>query len=555
MPKLRCSLLVLVLGTVAPFTPLLVARAHAALCACGGHHAGLCPHGFAAGGGDPTQPGAGGPAAAPFQLTGRWNSTSQGTFFGGGTPVTLTWGFVPDGLFISGGLGEPGSPSDLIAFLDANVGDGSDTTAANPTDQSGKSWFSLFQSAYDRWESISGLTFLYEPNDSGAFLNLSGQDGVRADLRISGHFIDGQGPAPDNLAYNYFPTFGDMVIDTSNVDLYSNSADNFLRLRNVLMHEIGHGLGLNHVESNNSRQLMEPRIDLAIEGPQIDDILGIQRHYGDALEKNGGNNTQATATFATSLSLFAGWAIGVDADFTDPGQPVRMDQTDFISIDDNGDVDFFEFVAADTGLLDLRAKPVGPTYNEAAQATGPQPLPQDPMAASEQSRLIFSVVNSQGQQIAFAQAASLGDAVVFNDLAVQAGESYFVRVGGSQNTVQLYRLDAALNPAAAPGIRFDLANLPAAGQREFSLTAGGVELTVGALGQQAALGAAGQGLGVLSADEREDPQTPLSEDLLSIDGSLATPEQLLLSFDTDVRIENLEIVGLEIGGDESVLLS
>ena len=38
---------------------------------------------------------------------------------GVGTPVTLTWSFVPDGLSIPSGVGEPIAPSNLFATLDA----------------------------------------------------------------------------------------------------------------------------------------------------------------------------------------------------------------------------------------------------------------------------------------------------------------------------------------------------------------------------------------------------------------------------------------------------
>ena len=41
---------------------------------------------------------------------------------------------------------------------------------------------------------------------------------------------------------------------------------------------------------------MEPFISPGFDGPQFDDVLGAQRHYGDPLEKSGGNNTVATAT-------------------------------------------------------------------------------------------------------------------------------------------------------------------------------------------------------------------------------------------------------------------
>ncbi|MCQ6458457.1 matrixin family metalloprotease, partial [Vibrio parahaemolyticus] len=89
---------------------------------------------------------------------------------------------------------------------------------------------------------------------------------VRGDVRIGGHTIDG---SSGTLAYNFFPNTSDMVIDTAD-SFYSVTTDNSLRLRNVIMHEAGHGLGISHVESNNGSFLMEPFINLGFDGPQFD---------------------------------------------------------------------------------------------------------------------------------------------------------------------------------------------------------------------------------------------------------------------------------------------
>ena len=59
------------------------------------------------------------------------------------------------------------------------------------------------------------------------------------DMRMAGHPIDGNSGI---LAFNYFPNTGDMVIDTSD-NFFATTTSNSLRLRNVLAHEHGHGLG------------------------------------------------------------------------------------------------------------------------------------------------------------------------------------------------------------------------------------------------------------------------------------------------------------------------
>ena len=158
-----------------------------------------------------------------------------------------------------------------------------------------------------------------EPNNTGQAIDgsasPSGQLGVRPDIRIGGRSIDGQSGS-NTLAYAYFPDHGDIVFDTDNVSSFSNSNNNYRTLRNTLMHEAGHALGFSHVESNNAGILMEPFISSSYDGPQLDDILALQRNYGDALEKNGGNNNYSSATPLGIISTAQVTQIGRRGDST-----------------------------------------------------------------------------------------------------------------------------------------------------------------------------------------------------------------------------------------------
>ncbi|MEM8866077.1 MAG: matrixin family metalloprotease, partial [Planctomycetota bacterium] len=418
------------------------------------------------------------------------------------------------------------------------------------TDLREKSWFELFDQSYQRWASISGISFQYEPNDDGVPISgttaasRAGQLGVRADMRLAGHFIDGQSGS-NTLAYNYFPSAGDMVIDTSNTNFYGGQANNYRRLRNVVMHEVGHGLGFSHVESSNSRQLMEPFVNTTFDGPQLDDILAAQSSYGDAWEKNGGNDAFSTATSAGDLELFGSWSIGADADFSSPSTLILPSQTDFISIDDRTDVDYLQFTASDAGLVDFRLKPVGPTYNE-----GPQNGSQSPLATSELGRLSLSIFNEAGQQVASQIAVNPGQSLVIQDILAAPGQQLTARVGGLDGNIQLYRLDAALNAAKTGDIEFDLTEFNSFGSQTLQATVLGVGLTLAASNNQSLLANGPQGLGVVSTGEGI-----LDDADFQIDGSLAAPEAILLAFDQDVLLGNLQLDGLAIGGIESAVLS
>lgn len=532
------------------------------ICSCGHAHSGPCRLWIdETGGGEGPSRGPGnnpgtsiasevgagqaGGAGASLQIRNRWGRTASTPFATPvGSPVTLTWGLVRDGATLPSEEQSDGTfrrdPSNLISFLDNLFGSGGQTI-----DLTTRPWFPVVESAYERWESISGLTFNYEPNDDRAPVSGStsssrqGQLGVRADMRVAGHFIDGQ-TGSNTLAYNYFPQAGDMVIDTSNTSFYGNPSSNYLRLRNVIAHEIGHGIGLNHLESNNSNQLMEPFITTVFDGPQIDDILAAQRSYGDAWEKNGGNDSTRRATQVGTVQLFDAWAIGVDGERASGGALVQPDQVDFVSIDDRSDLDYYRFVAGEDGLLDFRVTPVGPTYN-----SGPQGGSQSPFATSELSRLGITVYDSRGAVVASQIATSLGETVTLDDLPAAAGETLFARVEGLERQVQLYRLDAALNPAPEEGTDFDFTSFGGAQFDAASLIEDGVSISLNAGGDGDKLTGFAGGYGVLSSRE-------LFTETLSQVGAGETIE---FSFDQQVILKNLQLTGLSVDGREAMALS
>lgn len=372
-----------------------------------------------------------------FRIGGRWFTTATDGFdVVRGTPRTLTYGVVPDGTPISGRAAstESTGPSNLVAFLNANVG-------------SQSVWDPLIDDAYQRWAEVSGLTMVRETNDDGATMGnagASGALGVRPDMRIGGRFIDGQSGS-NTLAYNYFPDNSDQVIDTSNTNFYGLSFNNYLPLRNVLMHEAGHGLGFRHFESNNSAGLMEPFINTSFDGPQHDDILAAQRNYGDALEKNGGNDNTGNATglgiFTASSQTFS---IGTDAD--DNTTFVGANETDFISIDGANDTDVFAFSLSSTisYTFSLLLDPKGPTYNEGAQGG-----PQTALNTKALVNLELELLDSNGSAILSADAngAGLGELIY----AVLDPGDYFARItagAGAADNVQMYRLDISTGRVA-----------------------------------------------------------------------------------------------------------
>ncbi|MEM8781318.1 MAG: matrixin family metalloprotease [Planctomycetota bacterium] len=388
---------------------------------------------------------------ADFQILTRWSQTAQqprGSTLG--NPTQLTWGFAQEGsTIISTRESEETGPSSLIEFLDG-IRDPASTGGADLTQ---RAWFGIFEQAFGRIDELSGVSYTYEPNDDGIDISgrvnsgTLGQVGVRPDVRIGGHLIDGQSN-PNVIAYNYFPSAGDMVLDTGNVSTFSSTFLDNLQFRQVIMHEALHGLGLQHVESNNSRQLMEPFLDISFDGPQFDDILALHRNYGDAYEEDGGNDNAFTATEFGVLR--AGDAVAVGTDARSTSAVVTPDMTDFISISGINDEDWFSFTITEpAATITATLTPKGPTYNQ-----GPQGGEQAPLVTDALNDLRLELIDDpldfffNETALAVADDTIAGGSEILANLVLDPGE-YFLRVTGSIDDVQMYRLDLTFIPEPA----------------------------------------------------------------------------------------------------------
>jgi len=350
----------------------------------------------------------------------RWSRTAtDGSGLGQGDPTTLTWSIVPDGTSVFGYNGEPTGNSNLRAFLDSIYG-------------SEATWLPVFQSVFDRWAELTGVSYVYEPNDDGSawtqFTIDAGVLGVRGDVRIAGHLIDGNFGV---LAYNFFPNFGDMLIDTGD-SFYTDTSDNSLKLRNVLAHEHGHGLGLSHSCPVEQTKLMEPFVSTAFDGPQHDDILASNRGYGDTNEHND------VIGSATALGAFVGSG-------NENGR----------SIDDAGDEDFFRFVANAENILDVTLTPVGSTYLAGPQSSSCSGTPFNSLIQNDMG---LEILDTDGvSTLAMSTSNPAGVAESVSNQLLTAGGTYFVRViPGFENAAQLYDLVVTLTEGICVEADLDL---------------------------------------------------------------------------------------------------
>lgn len=352
----------------------------------------------------------------------RWNFTAtNGTTGPQGSPVTVTWSFAPDGTNVQG------PASNLISFLDTNFGAGSGNA-----DYTQRPWFSIFDQSFARLNALAGVTFVYEPHDDGAAFSsvTRGVIGIRGDQRLGGKSY---GAGNSTLASNFFPDWSDMMINTDQAGFLANPVNNYRGFRNTLMHELMHGLGISHVSSSDARFLIEPVLGTSFDGPQLDDILAMQRLYGDVLEKNGGNDTAAAATLLGTLGEGQPLVRGTLGDST----VVAGTAVDFLSIDDNSDTDFYRFTLNQPLAVTLSVTPKGTSY----QTTNPDTsLPETTFNSRELSDLSLALFDANGvvQLGSTADANGLGGGeTIVREL--NSG-SYLARIKGAQDDVQLYQL-------------------------------------------------------------------------------------------------------------------
>lgn len=352
-----------------------------------------------------------------YELSGRWSSTAtNGGGLTQGDPTTLTWSFVPDGTEISQGCGvngESNDDSDFIDFFDGQFGAG-----PGGTDLTQRPWFVHFEVVFDRWEELTGITYIYEPNDDGAIYggnaSLPGVVGVRGDIRIGGHRLDGNSNV---LACNYLPNSGDMIFDT---DDNTYNSGNILGVRNIISHEHGHGLGLLHSCPITQSKLMEPFLTSAFDGPQEDDILAVNRQYGDP---NENNNSTATAkslgTVTAAIPLFE----------------------NMVSIDDNSENDYYSFTCTSTDDYTIRIIPTGSTYLAGPQLANGNCSAGTNFDALTESNLGVELIDTDGSTVIATvnfQPAGVNEELCNSQLS--AG-TYFVRVFGTANTAQMYDIE------------------------------------------------------------------------------------------------------------------
>jgi len=262
-----------------------------------------------------------------------WGYTSTDGSLTPGVPFTITYSFVPDGTEITtAGYGT--AESNLYFQVNS-------TFPGNMNAFKEKVAESL-----NRWSEFTNITYV-EVSDDGEVWGAFGAPGLRGDVRIA------MMPLGSPLAVNQYPAYGgDMILDSQDIATFSNSANDFRTLRNTLMHEHGHGLGLKHNMPTNGTKLMEPYLNTNFDGPQEDDIRGAQFLYGDGLEYNDEFTNNA-------------FIDGTLEPVADVGVITHVIED--VALERDGAVDWYGFGCDPGTPIAVRLEPIGTTYEQAPQ--------------------------------------------------------------------------------------------------------------------------------------------------------------------------------------------
>jgi hypothetical protein len=372
-----------------------------------------------------------------YQLGSRWSAVSSGSAGTTGNPIVITWSFIPDGLNIPSSVGEPAAPSNLFAEMDSKFGGNRAL------------WKQRITDAFTRWGQLVGVTYQHitfggNEWDDGASWGSAGQLTRRGDVRIGMKSIDGGGGI---LAYDGMPNQSDMVLDAD--EGWGSSASTHRFLRNVVAHEHGHGMGMAHVCPINNTKLLEPFYTGIFDGPQQDDIRALQRFYGDP---NESDNTAATATDLgtrnPSTSVVTGNPPSVIPSTPNNYSVPTPASSSALSIDADGEQDWFKFTINQPLLVTVTVSPIGSTYDDNAQAG--QSCPSgNPVNAQAQADLRLQLIAANGATtIATAEAFDAGTSETLSQVLIPTGFAY-IRVteantaANPQTETQLYRFTLA----------------------------------------------------------------------------------------------------------------
>jgi hypothetical protein len=272
-------------------------------------------------------------AASAYTLPGPYPWGDDGTvyyekwgdiFTPGSTAGTLSWSIMPDGTTIHPAFNDPtfSGVSSLNAIM-TNLG----------YDQS----LAAIERCFARWSAATNVYFVKVADSGAPFCDPTAIPPNTGQIRLgafwnSDPFLGGVGYGVSPFGN---PLDGDVLLNANNTFFFDNGAEGELidvynDFESLLMHEIGHALGLGHSDVSAVMSADPQYFQYVNRELDPDDVAGIQFLYGPALAADFNRDNVVNAADLSDWQAGFGTASGATPVMGDADRNGAVDGADFL---------------------------------------------------------------------------------------------------------------------------------------------------------------------------------------------------------------------------------